>query len=133
MSKTLLNFGAVINLLFGAFHIWLVKIIQASDSFARAPEMRPLMLVLNISTALLILLFAYASFFCKKDLLTTKLGKSILVLTALFYLLRAVEEIIFFKFSFVIFTPCTLIGAMYVAILFLPYHEEDYSPVKADE
>lgn len=126
MSKILLNFGAVINLLFGAFHMWLGTVIQTSDSFARAPEMRPLMLVLNISTALLILLFAYASFFCKKDLLTTRLGKSILVLAALFYLLRAVEEIIFFKFSFVIFIPCTLIGVMYIALLFLPYREEDY-------
>jgi hypothetical protein len=125
MSKMLLNFGGIINLLFGVFHLWLVRVIQTSDSFTEAPEMRPLMLVLNIATALLVLFLAYASFFCKRDLLTTRLGKSTLVLAALFYLLRAVEEIIFMKFSLVFFIPCLLVGGMYVVLLFLPYPEEN--------
>lgn len=123
MKKLLLTMGGVFHLLFGVFHIYLIRAIQVSSTLP--PENRPLMHVFNISLTLIVLFFAYVSFFCQRDLLTTKLGKSILLLIGLYYLIRAADEFIFFKFSFVPFLPCLLVGGIYVALLILANSRED--------
>jgi hypothetical protein len=53
----------------------------------------------NVGETLVVFFFAYASFFCRKELLTTSLGKAVLTLILLTYLSRAVEEVILWRLS----------------------------------
>jgi hypothetical protein len=89
------------------------------------PGHKGLLMVFNISFTIIVFFFAYVSFFCKRDLLYTRLGKSTLGLIALLYLLRGAEEGIFFKFSFVVLIPYVLVGAIYLALLLLPNPEDE--------
>lgn len=118
MRKTLFTIGGIVNILFGLFYIWMGRAIHLSDSLT--PGNHGLMLIFNIGTILLIFFFAYISFFCQRDLVGTKLGKTTLVLIAMLYFLRAIEEPIFFLFSPVVMIPCFLVGGIYIALLFLP-------------
>jgi hypothetical protein len=117
MRKTLFNIGGAANILFGLFHIWMGRAIHLSDSLT--PGNRGLMQIFNIGTILLVFFFAYISFFCQRDLANTKLGKTTAVLIAIIYILRAVEEPVFFQFSLPVMIPCLLTGGIYIVPLFL--------------
>lgn len=58
---------------------------------------RATMQVLNISLGFAFFIFSYISFAHTTELLTTALGQSLLVLMALFWLARAIQQIIFYK------------------------------------
>jgi hypothetical protein len=119
MSKILLRTAGVFNILFGFLHI-LMGILATNYP----KDILYLLRVLNVAVGLTVLFFAYVSFWCQRDLLTTRLGKSMLVLMGLFYLVRAFEELIFIKFSLdslVILIPLFIVGFIYVALLFIPY------------
>lgn len=55
------------------------------------------MQVLNISLILCFLIFSYISLTHTAELLTSPLGKALLMLMTLFWLARAIQQIIFFK------------------------------------
>ncbi len=123
MSKILLKIGGVFNFLFGLLHIWMGKEIILGDSYPKS--INSLLMVFDVAVGLTVLFFAYVSFWCQRDLLTTRLGKSMLVFIGLFYLVRAFEELIFFKFSLVMFIPLFIVGSIYVALLFIPHSEKE--------
>jgi hypothetical protein len=117
MKETLLLVGGAVNLLFGLFHVWLATAIQSSKSLS-APD-RALMHMLSVAVTCFILFFAYVSFFHRGALLSTELGTAMLVLVALIYLSRAVEEIVFrnaMDFSVMIFVPCLVMGGIYLSL-----------------
>ena len=58
---------------------------------------RAVMQVLNISLIFAFVIFSYISFAYTTELLITSLGHSLLVLMALFWLARSIQQIIFFK------------------------------------
>lgn len=118
MKKILLITGGIFNTLFGVFHIRMARGIHLSTIFS--PEARSLMQAFNVFGIIVVFYFAYTSFFQQRDLLSTKLGKTTLALVALVYLSRAMEEFILFKFSFVIFIPCVLVGGIYIVLLLFP-------------
>jgi hypothetical protein len=118
MRKILLISGGIFNSIFGVFHIWMARGIHLSNSFS--PGTRSLMHAFNVFGIIVVFYFAYISFFQQRDLLSTKLGKSTLVLVALVYLSRAIEEFFLFEFSFRIFIPCVLAGGIYVFLLLFP-------------
>jgi hypothetical protein len=47
----------------------------------------------------LFFVFAFVSFFYAEDLMTTRLGRVLLGAAGLFWLMRAVEQLIFWKFD----------------------------------
>ena len=49
---------------------------------------------LNMGVLLMLALFTFASLFCADDLLATRLGKTTLIFTVIFYAARAVAEIL---------------------------------------
>jgi len=116
MNKVLVIIGGILNTLFGLFHIWLARAIHLSSGFS--PETQGLLQAFNVFVTIVMFYFAYISFFQQRDLLSTKLGKSTLALVALAYLSRGVEEFFWFKFSWMIFIPCVLVGAIYVVLFF---------------
>lgn len=116
MKRTLLTIGGGLNVLFGLLHLWL------GWGFHQATHLPPndhaLMEMLNVGAILFVFFFAYVSFFCGKELLTTALGKAVLVLILLMYVSRAIEEIILSPtFSIVIFATCLLVAGVYLAAI----------------
>ena len=72
------------------------------------------MQVLNLSLTFAFVIFGYVSLVHTTELLVTPLGKSLLVLVALFWLARAVEQVVFFKLKHwgsIAFLLIFLIGA----------------------
>ncbi|MFH1623812.1 MAG: hypothetical protein ABID54_01485 [Pseudomonadota bacterium] len=53
--------------------------------------------IMNLCLTFVFLAFAYISLFHATELLTTSLGKTLLVLISAFWTLRAIEQIIFFS------------------------------------
>ena len=123
MSRRLLVAGGVLNTLFFLFHLLLGY--QISHVAQVAAPYRALMEALNVGGILFIGFFAYASFFYQKDLLETRLGQLVLLLVAVLYLSRAVEEFFLFKFTPLIFVSCVLVGAIYVALFVIAVQQSD--------
>jgi hypothetical protein len=114
MKKTWFVIGGGLNVLFGLLHIWLGWEFHHATHLS--PDYRALLEMFNVGETLVVFFFAYASFFCRKELLTTALGKSVLVLILLTYLSRAAEEVILSPvFSVVIFATCLLVAGVYLA------------------
>lgn len=77
------------------------------------------MQVLNLSLTFAFVIFGYVSLFHSRELLETALGHSLLVLISLFWLLRAIEQIVFFKLKHwgsAVFLTVFLSGAMLYGI-----------------
>jgi len=117
MSRVLIAAGAILNFLFGLFHIWLFWSIYQAKGLSHG--IHGLMLGFAVGGTLSIFFMAYVSAFCARELLTTGIGRSVLVLVALTYLSRAVEEFVWFNSSFFIFFSCLLVGLIYFALLFM--------------
>ncbi len=123
MNKYLLICGGVINLLLAGFHISFWKIFNWPESlFSLSPVNLGIMQVINIHLAFVILVFAYISIFCYRELLSTKLGKSIVVSIILFYILRGVNQLIFWDIampnSALIALFCLFVAGIYTRALF---------------
>ena len=118
MSRTLIIIGGVLNVILALFHIFLgYQIYLIQDT---AENYRALMIMLNAGGTLFIVLFSVASLAFIKDMLTTQLGKLVILFVVLLYASRAIEEIIISPhFSLLIFTICLLIAAIYFSLLFI--------------
>lgn len=96
--KFLIYIGGFYHLAFFVFHVFFWKLFDwkkdlSSLSFAN----RNIMQILNLRLMWIFLIFAYVSFFHADALLTTALGKVILISIALAWLMRAIEQVLFFK------------------------------------
>jgi prolipoprotein diacylglyceryltransferase len=118
MGKLLLTVGGCMQIAFGAFHIWLARMIHLSPTLA-APD-RELMQIFNVAVALTVLFFAYVSFFHRVVLQSTRLGRATLVFIAGYYFARAVIELFVTDISPLILGLCIGVGALYAVSLCLP-------------
>jgi hypothetical protein len=117
-SKNLILTGGIINILFTVFHIgfyWLFKWQYLAQS---SYQIYAMLIMLNVGGILIIALMAYTSFFHIEELLTTKLGKALLVFFSLFYIIRIIEQGIFFNMltpnSIVISLLCLIPAVCYL-------------------
>jgi hypothetical protein len=65
---------------------------------------------------LLLFFVAAVTAFCQREMLTTSLGFGVSVFTAVFYLVRVVEEFTLFNRSLPIAVACLLTGGIYLAL-----------------
>jgi len=116
MAKILLITGGVLNLILMLFHVFLGYQISLIDNIA--PGYKELMIMLNVGGTLFILLFTISSLFFIKDMLTTALGKLLIIFIIILYVSRALEEVfIVSQFSMSIFMACLFISLIYIVIL----------------
>ncbi len=95
-SYYLLTIAAFYNLAFAIFHAFFWKLFGWREALAPlTPINRLVMQVLNLCLMFVFLVFAYVSAFHTGELLTTSLGRTLLFSIALFWFLRAVEQVIF--------------------------------------
>ena len=96
--KFLIFIGGFFHLAFFVFHLFFWKLFDwKRDLSSLKPVNRGIIQVLNLRLMWIFLVFAYISFFHADALLTTALGNAILISIALAWLMRAVEQIVFFK------------------------------------
>ena len=95
--KTLITIGGFLWLAFFVFHIFFWKLFDWKQDLENLTKTnKAIMQVLNLCLMLCFLIFAFVSLFQTEELLTTSLGKSLLVGMILFAVFRAAEQIIFF-------------------------------------
>jgi hypothetical protein len=94
----LIKFGGFYNLAFAVFHILFWKIFDWKSELSKVSFLnRAIMQVLNLCLTFCFLMFSYISIFHTSELLTTDLGHAVLIGISSFWLLRALEQVIFFK------------------------------------
>jgi len=118
-AKRLVQFGGVINLLFVVFHLSFWKIFNWQQGLASlSPDDRAIMQVLNIHTAYVLAVFAILSFVFPNEMSTTKLGRMFGGAIAGFWVLRAVNQAVFWGLSFagswMIIAVCLIVAALYL-------------------
>ena len=98
MSKALLIVGGILNALFAVFHLALPPLAQWQNTLPPIlADSQAVMYTLNLAAAFTLLIFAFVSVFYRHDLLTTNLGKALSISIALFWLVRAAAEILYFR------------------------------------
>jgi hypothetical protein len=117
-TKRLVQIGGGINLFFVVFHLSFWKLFNWQQSLTMMnAEDRALIQVLNIHTAYVLAVFAILSFVFSNEMSATKLGRMVGISIAGFWILRAVNEVVFWGVSFtswIIIAVCLAIAALYI-------------------
>lgn len=97
VSQLLLFAGSVFHFAFAVFHLFFWRIFRWREDLASLTRInRAIMQILNLCLTFLFFVMAYVSFFHVAELLTTSLGRTILASVAIFWILRLIEQVIFF-------------------------------------
>jgi len=97
MSKALLIAGGILNALFAVNHLAMPSLGQWQSTLSTISAFdQAVVYTLNLAVAVTLLVFAFVSVFYRRDLLTTNLGKALCISIALFWLVRAAAQILYF-------------------------------------
>jgi len=114
MNKTSLNLvrlGGVLNLIMTAFHVFLCVVIY--KQFGKE-ACYPLMQMFSVSGTLMIAFMAYTSLGQAREIVSTRLGCSVLALNIGIYVLRAAGEVVLFpRAKPLVIVLCLAIAAVY--------------------
>jgi len=123
MEKYLLIIGGFYNLGFALFHIFFWKIFHWKADLRSIMEInKGIMYVMNLCLIYVFLFFGYISIFHHDLLLNSALGNIVLVFITVFWIFRAIVQVLFFdikKFVSIVFMIVFLIGGMLYLIPFL--------------
>jgi len=112
--------GGVFNLGFAVFHLFFWKLFDwKKDLASLTPINRSVMQILNLCLTFMIFVMSCVSLFMPREMLTTNLGKSLLVAFALFWFFRMLEQIFVFEVRgrlSVVFTLIFLLGSIFYII-----------------
>lgn len=98
MSESLLLIGGVYNLLFAIFHLLFWRIFDWKQDLASLTSInRAIMQVLNLCLTFVFIIFGVLSLMYPAQMVETELGRTLTGMIAIFWLLRAVEQAVFFK------------------------------------
>jgi hypothetical protein len=82
---------------FGIFHLFFWRIFHWREDLENLSSVnRSIMQVLNLCLIFLFFVMAYACLFQSQEMLSTGLGRTLMVSLSLFWFLRAIEQVIFF-------------------------------------
>ena len=95
--ETIIKAGGLFNIGLALFHLSFWRLFDWHNELKNISTLNSaVMQVLNISLTLVFVIFAYISLAHNQALLGTPLGHSLLVLMALFWLARSIQQIVFF-------------------------------------
>ena len=119
----LILWGGIANLLSTVSHALFWRFFDWPHDLASiSHQNQNIMQVLNIHLILVFVLFTYVSLFRAQELLTTTIGRVVGMAIGLFWVLRAINEVIFWNIleiqSQVLIVVCILIGALYLVPLY---------------
>ena len=126
LMKALIIVGGFYNIGLIVFHLLFWRIFNWEHDLRRVSYLnRATMQVLNISLTFAFIIFSYISLAHTTELLTTSLGHSLLVLMALFWLARSIQQILFYKlhhwgswaFLFLFLSGCLLYAIPAISVI----------------
>jgi hypothetical protein len=89
--------GGVFSAAFAVFHLFFWKLFRWREALAKLTSLnRAVVQVMNLCLTFVFVIFAYLSLAHAAELLSTGLGRTLVVLIAVFWYLRALEQIVFF-------------------------------------
>jgi hypothetical protein len=98
-THTVIKIGGFYNLAFLVFHAMFWKLFKWKNELPKLTHINcAIMQVLNLCLMLCFLLFGYISLFHTSELITSDMGHALLLFIALFWLARAIEQLVFFSF-----------------------------------
>lgn len=116
MMELLIKAGGIYNIALLSFHLLFWRIFNWEDELRTLSFVnRAIMQVVNLSLTFVFFAFACISMLHTDELLSTPLGNTLLVLIALFWMARAVMQVLFFKLKHpvsVAFLVFFIVGAM---------------------
>jgi hypothetical protein len=120
LAETIILIGGIFNLGFAVFHLMFWRLFRWKDDLASLTSINhSVMQILNLCLIFVFLVIAYISIFFSSAMISTSLGKSLLIAFSLFWFLRMIEQIIFFgiknKVSLV-FSLVFLVGSIIYAL-----------------
>jgi hypothetical protein len=123
LPKTMLFVGGCYSAAFGVFHLSFWRMFRWKETLAPLNAVnRAVMQVLNLHLAFMLFVMAYALFFYPHQLTGTELGRFLLAALSIFWLLRVINQIVFFGLKnarSVVFTLIFLLGgAVYLVPIF---------------
>jgi hypothetical protein len=118
----------VFHLAFALFHLGFWRIFQWEKNLACLDTInRAVMQILNLQMAYVLILVGYLCFVHTKELVSTRLGKALLVGFALFWIFRMLEQVVFSGLSSPISIGLTIVfcigGVICLAPVFLRSEE----------
>ena len=113
-----IQLGGWFNLLLCLFHLGFWKIWDWPASLAGiSGNQKAIMQVMNLHLSIALLLFAYVSIVHSQAMVSTSLGKVVLGFIAAFYLIRAINQLLFWQWdhpkSIGIAVVCVLVSLLY--------------------
>lgn len=94
---TMITMGGFFHLAFAAFHLLFWKLFKWPEDLKSLGFVnRQIIQILNLRLTYIFLLLAYLSLVHAKELLSTSLGKTLLVGISIFWFMRAAEQVFFF-------------------------------------
>lgn len=95
---TLIKAGGLYNIALVIFHLLFWKLFNWADDLRSLSVLnRAIMQVMNLSLVVVFLMFAYLSLIHTAELFSTTLGRALLLSIAVFFMLRAIMQITFFR------------------------------------
>ena len=121
-SEAWIHCGGIYHLAFVIFHLFFWKLFSWHEELMKISFInRSVMQVLNISLTFVFFIFAYLSLFHTVELLVTSVGISLLLLISIFWLLRALQQILFFGIKSRISVFLTLVFFLGFVIYLIPF------------
>jgi hypothetical protein len=121
LSEVMILIGGFYNLGFAIFHLMFWRLFRWKRDLSSLTFInRSVMQILNLCLTFVFLLMAYISFFNTSELIQTNLGKALLVGFSLFWFLRMIEQIIFFRIRNLISIALTLVFLFGCVIYLIP-------------
>ena len=120
--ESLVVAGGVYTAVFAVFHLFFWKLFRWRTDLATLTSLnRAIVQILNLCLTFVFVVFAYLSLAHSVELLSTALGRSLLFLIAVFWYLRAIEQVIFFglrrRLSIAFFVIFLVGGSLYAVPL----------------
>lgn len=122
LGSVLLLVGGVFQILAVAVHVFMFFGISKSPDMPGA--IRPLLYIFNGAVLTVVLFFAYVSFFRRRELLQTALGRATCIFIGVFYLQRGLVEAVVSGVHPTSLSLFCLIAALYVLAPFTPHAVE---------
>ena len=124
--QSMIKAGGIYHIALVIFHLSFWYIFNWEEDLLSLSFLnRQIMQVLNLCLTFAFVIFSYISLVHTKELISTSLGKSLLGFIALFWLLRAVEQAVFFTlghWASVAFLLFFLVGMVLYAVPALYSH-----------
>ena len=115
-SEIILIIGGVFHFAFAVFHIFFWKLFRWKEDLQKLrPVNRAIMQILNLCLTYLFIVFGVLSIFYRQEMVTTNLGNALLVAIAVFWILRMMQQLIFFGLKStisIVFTILFILGGL---------------------